>query len=396
MATPLRVQTDRAIQLNLIEQTDADVYETSGTAEELRFAASSGFIFPRNRIASRESRNDGKTRNGFPGRGQVDFALNNDFVIGAYNTIIANVQRANPVAALAKSDGTIAVSGDTITFSGASSLVTAGFKKGVPIYFTSGLAAADNNTNLIPIAVGASSIQVHRALTTVSAGATYALAQQKYIPQGAIDTAFTGEERRIGLDRSEVASWLRFGNYGLSFGPDQPVDFSCGGMGRQKFTIPGGSSPVFSSTTRAAGKGLYAPQARLYIVGVGFVRLSNFNFSFDNQLSREDSVEEVPYEIIPGQPVISATFTHIETNLDLEDDYLATTAQEGFLLIEGSVTSGLKPCASIWFSSFLLQNPGKSGAGADRSSTRTYTIDPDIDEAGGSTVESNILFGTSV
>ena len=393
MPQALRVQTDRAVSFMMKEQADPDILETGSGAEELRFANSSGLVFPRGRIASRESRKDGRARRGGLGRGQCEFALSNDYVIGAYDTVKKAVMRTTPVAAANKSQadfGQLTVSGDTVTFANTTA-ISGGIKVGQKHHYTSGLAVADRNTNLVVIAVTTNSVRYHRALTTVAVATDFAMVIHKTMVQDAVDYAYTVEERRDNHDSSEVGGWTRWSSFGISYGVDQNIDFSCAGMARLKRTLTGSGSPGFTNPTRPLGNGLVAPNARLYIVGYGFLRLSAFSFSFDNQMSREDSTDVEAYEMIPGQPKISAQFTHIESNLDLEDDYLAEEALNGFLLIEEAKPTGLRPSSCIWFTDFTLSNPAKSGAGADRSSTRTYQLEPDINESGGAFYNSNII-----
>lgn len=404
MPTPLRVQTDRAISLRIKEQLDPDVLQPDAPGvEDLRFASSSGFQFPRARIASRESRNDGKARRGRGGRGQCEFAVSNDFVIGAYNTLIAGVMRNSVVAATVFDQvdwGQASVAGGTgvVTFPGAATDPLAdGVKRGHVHRYSAGLAAADLNVNLVVLAVTAASITYHKNLTA-NAAANFTATKIKNVIQSNQDIAYTGEERRDTLDESEMCRNLRWGSWTMSYSPDSNIDIAFTGMGLEKTRLMAANSPFYSAAniTRAPGIGLVAPNAKFYIVGYGFLRLSAFNFSFNNQLSREDSVDVIPYEIIPGQPQISAQITTIETNLDLEDDYLNEAELEGFLLIEEPTGAAPKGCAAIWFESFTLNTPGKSGAGADRSSTRTYNIDPDVNEGGGDAANTNIVYSTSL
>lgn len=401
MPTPLRVQTDRAISLRIKEQLDPDVLQPDAAGvEELRFAASSGFSFTKARVAPRESRNDGKTRRGRHGRGQAEFAVNNDFVIGAYNTPIAGVMRNTAVAAVVTTEadfGQLTAAGSVVTFA-TGGLLAAGVRRGHVHHYTAGLAAADLNTNLVAIAVTNTTITYHRALTAVGVAANFSMTRKKSIIQAAQDIAFTGEEYRETIDRSEMCRNFRWGSWAMSYSPDSNIDVSFTAMGLEKTNLLAGASPFYSpgNITRAPGIGLVAPNAKFYLVGVGFLRLSAFNFTFNINLSREDSVDIIPYDIIPGQPAISAQITHIEENLDIEDDYLNESELQGFLLIEEPKVSGLKPCVAIWFENFTLNTPSKSGAGADRSSTRQYSIDPDVNETDADAVNSNILYSTSL
>lgn len=399
MPTPLRVQTDRAIELRIKEQTDPDVIQTGAGAEVLRFAQSSGFSFNKARIASRESRNDGKARRGRHGRGQCEFAVNNDFVIGAYNTPIAATLRNTMAAAVTVTEADLG----NATVPGGSGVVnfvnnqvlTFGVRRGDVHVYTAGINAADRNQNLVVIAATANSITYHKSLTAQAAG-TFSFNRRKRLIQSNQDIAFTGEEYRQQLDRSEVANYLRFGAWTMSLSPDSNIDIGFTGMGRVKTNELSGASPIFTNPTRPPGIGLVAPNARFYIVGLGFLRLSAFSLNFDIQLSREDSIDPIPYEIIPGQPQISAQITHIETDLELEDDYLAETELQGFLMIEEPAPSGVKHCFTTWFENFTLNTPSKSGLGADRSSSRTYSIDPDVNENGGDAAETNLVVCSSL
>lgn len=398
MPTPLRVQTDRAIYLAIKEQTDPDVLESGSGAELLRFAASSGFISQAGRVAPRESRYDGLVRRGRKGRSQVDFAVNNDLVIGAYNTPISAVLRntmsaASSVDETTSSVGQITVSGSVVTFAG-TSVLTLGVRKGQIHNWTTGLAAGDLNKNLVVIAATSNSITYHRALTTVGSATDFDFTIKKRVAQSNEDIAFTGEERRVTHGQSELCRYLRFTQWGLSLTPDSNIDINFNGIGLEK-TLPAAGAANFSSPSVASGLGLIAPSAKFYIVGIGFVRMSAFNFSFDINASREDSIDDIAYEIIPGQPTINTQVTFIENNLDLEDAYLTQDVLEGFLLIEEPVPSGLAPSMAVWFNQFTLTTPAKSGLGADRSSTRTFNLDPDINESGGANVNSNIYVSTS-
>lgn len=399
MPTALRVQTDRAIEFMFKEQTDHDVNESGTGAEKLRFAASSGFEFAKTRIPSRESRNDGKRRRGRDGNGAVEFALNNDLIIGAYNTPIDAVLRGTATAAATKTQAEIGAqltaTGAVVTFSGGTA-ITAGVRKGQIHVYTAGLATADLNTNLIVIAATETTITYHRSLTTVGSAADFSFSIKRNTIQAATDRIFTGEERRINHDRSELCRMFRWGSWGMSAGVNQNIDINFTGMGAEKTLLATGDSPNFSSPTEATGIGLVAPNARMYIVGLGFLRVSAWNFEINQNLTREESTDQTPYEIIPGQPTFNIGFTTIESVLDYEEDYLTEEVLEGFLLIEEPVSSGAKPAVCVWFNEFTLFNPRKSGAGADRSSTRSYAIDPDINEDGGANLNTNIVWSTTV
>ena len=396
MPTALRAQTGRAIELSYKEQTDYDVPASGASANRIRFANSSGLLFNKARVPSRESRNDGKGKRGSHGPGLGEFAVSNDFVLGpAYTDPIKHVMRTATIAAATKTQvevgGTITgVSGATITFSGGSD-ATAHFKPGDLFTAASGLNAADLNKPLGILTVSATTIVVHRALTTNGAAATFSFAKAKYNLDGAVDSVMTFEEFRENLNRHEIGPWGRWGSFALSHNPGGSmfdIAFNCA---YARKTIKGAGT-TFTTPSLATGNGVTSSRGKLFIPGIsGGIRLSAVNFGKNLNLFRDDTAEEEAYEIGVGQPTWTGQFTAAEVNHDLQDAYDAETVLSAFYLIDTPAGA-----ASLWFPQFVLQQPQKSAIGADNFSTRTFQMDFDVDERGGVFESTNFKFASTI
>ena len=396
MPTALRAQTNRAIVLGFNEQTDYDVppLGNAGGAERIRFANSSGLLFRKARVPSRESRNDGKGRRGDQGPALGEFAVSNDFVLGAYNTPMKHVMRSALTAAATVTQADVAgisgVSGATISFGGGDA--TTVFNPGDLFVAATGLHANDIGKPLVILSVITGAITVNRTLTTNGAAANWSFARSKYHLDGAVDSAMLFEEFKENNNRHELGPWGRWGSFAYSFGPrGSMIDlaFTCA-FARKPVR---GSGAYFTAPTLATGVGLSSSRHKLWIPGItGDLRLSALNIGKNLNLYRDDTSAEEAYEIGVGQPTWNFSFTCAEVNDDLVAAYEAGTVLSAVSLIELPGVGSF----STYIPQFVLQDPQKSARGSDSFSTRSFAGDIDVDERGGVFESTNIKVSSTI
>lgn len=405
MALPIARQTDRQITVALKDQTVYGVAESGAGAEKFRFNTG-GLSLITNTEASNENRDDGQSTRGGHGRRRVEGSYAADLAVGAFNTLDAAVMRSTwsadvtiTQATAALSSATISVSAGVIAFS-AGSLLTAGVRVGQVIRPTVGLDAADLNQNCIVAAVSAQSLTLVRvdgvALTNVAGPvATYTFVIKKNVIRGTTDYAFTIEEYRQLLDRSELYDSCRVNSKTLVVTPDQKVTTEFAFLGRKKVLLASGSSPNFTSPSTTTSLGLSSARAKLVIGTSAVVGLSGFNFTLNNNGFVPNEVDEFPSEIGMGNATIEASITLLEADLDRVADYLAETQRMIAVIIE-EPESAPRDFFALSMTNCTFGGANKSGAGADRFSTRTLPLIVGADDAGGAFDRTMVRFSSSV
>lgn len=399
MATALRAQTGRAVSIRLKEANDYDTPQSGAGAEEIRFANSSGLVFSKSRIASRESRNDGKGRRGTHGPGLGEFTVSNDLVIGAYDTPVESVMRSAATAAAAVTqveigDTITGVSGAVVTFAGLAD-ATAEASPGQQHVYASGVHADDIGRPLVVIAVTATAITYHRTLTTSGVAATFSYTNRKHWVDSNIDYVYDVEEYLLNRNRYELAPWTRFGSMTMSFNPGgSMIDMAFNANFARQPTRAAGQN--YTTPAQASGSGLSASRCKLFVPGFsGAIRMSSLSIGKNLNLFRDDTNETEAYEIGIGQPAWQGQFTLAETSDEFIDAYDAETVLSGVILVEDAISAGVAPGFSIYVPRFVLQTPQNSPRGADNFMTRSFQMDPDLDERGGVYQSTNFLVATS-
>ena len=161
MPQAITKQTDRGIVVAYKEQSAIGTPETGAGGKKIRFGPSPGLVLERVPVPSTESRNDGLARAPGDGRITCPGTFNGPAAIGAYDDWDAAVMRSSFTASatIAESD----VSSATLTFASGvgtistGSWITAGLRRGMYGYFSSGedVAAANVNRYFLVTAVTA-------------------------------------------------------------------------------------------------------------------------------------------------------------------------------------------------------------------------------------------------
>lgn len=392
MAVPISKQTDRGIVVAFKEQTVIGTPVSGAGAESLRFASSPGLSLETANVASTESRNDGLARAAGLGRKQVSGTFNGPASINSYDTFDAAALRSTWTAAatIAETDlssATLTLASNVGTIS-TGSWITAGLRVGMTGYFSSGedVAAASADRYVMVTAVTATTATFTpingTALTDEGPLSDWTFNVARTGIQGTTDCAFTIEQYRDRIDRSELFEWVRVGSMGYSLSPDQEVQRTFGFFGRNQTVLATAASPNFTTPTEYTTDAFQSAKTKLIIGTSQIVGLSQFSMTLNLNPFRDESVDELTSEIGVGQPSLTASVTVLEDDLSRVESYLNGTETTIGIVTEypGTSPAGFE---SISFTKAKFGAATASGMGADRFSTRTFPLLIDADLRGG-------------
>lgn len=388
MAVPVSKQTDRDIIVAFKEQTTIGTPVSGAGAEKLRFSPSPGLVLERANVASTESRNDGNSRAPGLGRRQVTGSFNGPASVLSYDTIDAAVLRSTWTTA-ATVDQTNAgaitgISANVVTVTNAT-LLTDNLRVGQVVTLLTGFDTGDVSKHCFVTALTASTmtlVPVDGSTLTAATPSNWSLRINRNAINGTTDCAFTVEQYRGLIDKSELFEWVRFGSHGFSLAPDAEVQRQFTALGRNQTVLATGASPNFTSPTEYTTEALQSARAKLVIGSSVVVGLSQFSYTLNQNVFRDETVDDLTSDIGFGQPTLTASVTILEDDLTRVQSYLDGT--ETFIgLYMAYPGSAPVDFQALSFTKAKFGAATPSGLGADRFASRTFPLLVDVDERGG-------------
>lgn len=380
MAVPISKQTDRGIIVAFKEQLVIGTPESGAGAEKLRFAASPGLQLDTANVPSTESRNDGISRAAGLGRKTVTGSYNGPASLSSYDTLDKAVMRSDWTASatLAETNaGAITgIASNVVTVTNATLIDTDNLRVGMVLTPLTGFDAADIGKHCFITALTDSTMTltpVDGSTLTAATPASWTATVNRHIIQGTTDCAFTVEQYRETIDKSETFEWVRFGSLGMSLSPDQEVQRQFTALGRDQIIDDTGSSPRFTDPTEYITEALQSARTKLVIGTSTVIGLSQFSVTLNLNPFRDDSIDILTSEIGIGQPQVSASITVMEDDLARVQSYLnGDETSVGILVEEPGQTP--RNFQAVYFTKVKFGAATPSGLGADRFSVRTFPL----------------------
>lgn len=226
---------------------------------------------------------DGMSRKPRQGSRFVPGNYETEIVVDALDEIVEAVQRGTWTAEATITEATasltslaISNSGATLT-AGGGSWITAGIRKGMMIKLAS-MSTAANNGKWVPVlAVTATVITTQSGiLTDQGADSDFDMIIARYVipTEPPAERYFTAEQYLQDIDTSFVGQDCKICAIDINITPNEPAMMGFDITGIDADLLATGSSPTFSSPTRATGRPLYLVDGGLYLGGSRIVNIT--------------------------------------------------------------------------------------------------------------------------
>jgi hypothetical protein len=263
--------------------------------------------------------------------GQIEGVL----ALSSWDTWLPRLMRqsdwATAQTAYTQATGTnVSATGSVFTF-GAGSLITAGFKVGDVVRFTTIPAggAANNNINFRITALTATTMTVFPAPTAFTVQTTFSVVRPgRKLTFGTAKPLMTLEQRYSDLDMCEVFDSMRIGGASIRIPPNGPAGISFQLQGRRGQVFDGSGSPYFTSTTDAAASTMLTGiEGGLRLAGAEMGAVSSLDIQISHNLSSQPVIG-TPYvpDIFYGQIVVGGTVTALLEDKTLINAFINETA----------------------------------------------------------------------
>ena len=279
----------------------------------------SNFNLTKETYQSEEIRQDYQIQDFRHGVRSVEGSISGELSAGAYADFLASAVARDWTAATPSSMGsvTIATVGTTSTITrGTGSFLTDGIRVGSVIRLT-GFATANNNTNLLVVALTATVATVvvlaGGLLTpeTVATGGAYtATGKMTYAPStGHTDDSYTIEEWYSDIAESEVTVGNKVNTVGIALPATglTTIDFSFMGQDLKQT----GTSQYFTTPTAQGTNGIFAAvNGALIVDGVAVALITSVNLNINRNMTSEAVVgSNIRPEIYEGRIVVDGDFS---------------------------------------------------------------------------------------
>ncbi|HRJ60165.1 MAG TPA: phage tail tube protein [Azospirillaceae bacterium] len=335
---------------------------TGGGGKYSRGASGSGLV-RRDGLSVRGRLDGQKTQGAYP----------SELVIGTVaDELYAAIMRAEYAAGAAitqataaLSSATVSASGSTVTFS-AGSVIAAGVRVGEVHRWSAGLAAGDLNQNLICVAVTATSITYHRALTAVTGPvASYSFGQPGRLlsnPANPIKRYFTIEEAELDIAGGELFGDAMFSKFGLKMATTGAVTTSFDWVGAGDFEpIDAGDGPWFTDPADYDGEPLSVVDCTVRLGSEVLVDLTGLDITFDIGATAEEVCgAKVSPNVADGALTINVNVTALRKNLAWVKAVHEETPLSLHFLAEGPESAGAKPFFYLHIPNFTVNEAAKS------------------------------------
>lgn len=279
----------------------------------------SNFNLTKETYQSEEIRQDYQIQDFRHGVRSVEGSISGELSAGAYSNFLASAVARDWTAATPSSMGsvTIATVGSTSTITrGTGSFLTDGIRVGSVIRLT-GFATANNNTNLLVVALTATVATVVvlaggllTAETVATGGAYTAKGKMTYAPStGHTDDSYTIEEWYSDIAESEVTVGNKVNTVGIALPATglTTIDFSFMGQDLKQT----GTSQYFTTPTAQGTNGIFAAvNGALIVNGVAVALITSVNLNINRNMTSEAVVgSNIRPEIYEGRIVVDGDFS---------------------------------------------------------------------------------------
>ncbi|SCM71497.1 hypothetical protein KL86PLE_100238 [uncultured Pleomorphomonas sp.] len=206
---------------------------------------------------------------------------------------------------------TVTTVGETslLTFAGAGSLLTAGFKVGDVVRCTGLTAAANNNLNLRIVALDATAMTVYPAITAQAQQAedwAVAVAGKKLL-LGTTKRSFTIENIYTDIDESEQFTGCRINGVSINCQPNGMVTSTFDVLGQNGSLRKGAQSPYFTTIADAPNTEIVSGlNGALRLAGQEVGIVTAFDLSLTNNMSVAGVVgKNVSPDVFAGRKVLT-------------------------------------------------------------------------------------------
>jgi hypothetical protein len=251
-----------AVRTQLIYKAETALGTLPGAsgAQSLR-RVSSSLGLTKDAFSSNEVRADMQIADVRHGGKSVRGGVEGELSIQTYDDWLAALVRSSWVAGVSAAPADFATgvtpsSAGTLSFAGAGSLITKGFKVGDIVRCTG--ITGNNNRNYRITALTASVMTVFPAPVTnaqVASGWTVAVVGSKLVP-GVLTPSFTIEHQHADLSVSERFTGCRIGGANISLPPNGIGTIQWDILGIDGATLSGGSYPYFTAPTAQTATGV--------------------------------------------------------------------------------------------------------------------------------------------
>lgn len=226
---------------------------------------------------------------------------------------------------------TIATSGSTstLTFAGAGSLLTKGFKVGDIVRGTGLTTPANNAKNLRIVALTATVMTVYPAIAATAqqaSGWTVAVAGKKLL-MGTTKRSFTIEQNYSDVDVSELFTGCRINSGAFSVTPSGMATVNFEVMGQNGIVLPSGDAPYFTSPTAAPNTSIVAGlDGGLRFGGAEQAIVTSMDLTVSNNMSMSGVIgTNLAPDVFQGRKTASGTISAFMENENLINVFLNET-----------------------------------------------------------------------
>lgn len=390
MSYAITEQTDRAVEYRIKAQSAIGTAESGSGATVIPFTSSPGINQENADVQSQISRVDLLTQLGDYGQGSSPFTLDSELIVGAHDLIDQAVMRGTYGSASTVDETNLGavtgISGKVITFTNGT-VLTDGVKPGMVLTPLSGFHADDINEHFFVEAVTTTTITLDKAPTSATPS-SFEFRLEKTCIDGTTDRGFTIEEYFSNIDKNAVAEGIRFGEYRFFAGPNQPIQRSWRGRGRQMIT---GSGQNFSSPTTPTGLALSDANKELSIAGAVVGKVSAFEVNYSRPDFLPPTSTPIAEDVGLGAVRLTGSLTILKSSLVYPAQFISRL--KGFsigLKFFEPAASGPNPIQALYMPNCRWINLSPSGAGRDGFSTIRLGFEAGVDLRGGAAEKTMI------
>lgn len=240
---------------------------------------------------------------------------------------------------------TIATSGttSTLTFAGAGSLLTKGFKIGDIVRGTGLTNPANNAKNLRIVALTATVMTVTPAITATTqqaSGWSVAVAGKK-LTVGATKRSFSIEQSYLDVDISELFTGCRINSGSIRVPPNGMTTVSFDILGQNGVVLPAAQAPYFTAATAAPNTSIVAGlDGGLRFAGAERAVVTSLDLNFTNGMSVTPVIgATVSPDVFQGRKVVTGNVSAFLEDESLINVFLNETEADLVVMLPTSTGS---------------------------------------------------------
>jgi hypothetical protein len=299
------------VNVSLVYGAETTFGAPSSAAGNTLRRVSSTLAAQKDAFTSNEVRADQQISDARHGTRRAQGVVNTELSIQSFDDLIAAALRSTWVAGVSATNTTLtnvlaAAAQSRFTF-GAGSLITAGFKVGDVVRFST-ITGPNANRNFRITALTATQMTVFPAPADMTSQTTFTVAVQgRKLVNGILTPSFTIEQYMSEIDVNELFTGMRVGEMALSLPPSGIATANFSFQGKDATVGSGAGAPYFTNPAAQPNTGVLAGvNGSLTLNGSASAIVTGLDLTINNNLSSTPVVgsQSVP-EIFYGRSVVT-------------------------------------------------------------------------------------------